>query len=108
MRWTADGTHQATCIFEAACFHQAIKPVCRCGHASTFNPHGLWWLFQQRHWDDRFAEARLHFWCRVCGIRTRRKIMSVRIETAKPSAVDVILPWPDEREWKRAVRRFRA
>jgi hypothetical protein len=108
VRWTAQGTHQATCIFEAACFHQAIRPVCRCGHGSSFNPHGLWWLFTRRHWDDRFSAARVRFWCRLCALRTRKKVTPTRIETPSISAADLILPWPDEGEWKRAVRRFRA
>lgn len=108
MRWTAQGTHQPTNIFEAACFRWAVKPVCSCGHSSAFDPHGLWWLFQKRHWDDRLAAARVRFWCRVCHARQKRKVHAVRIELVKPSATDFELPMPDEREWKRAVSRFRA
>lgn len=108
MRWTTAGTHQPTCIFEAACFHRAVKPVCRCGHSATFNPHGLWWLFQQRHWNDTFTSAGARFWCIVCAIATRKKVKAVRIEIVRPSEADIVLPWPDEREWKRAISRFRA
>src|SRR3546814_1180914 len=64
MRNTRDGLRRATHIFEAAAWHYALKPVCRCGHSATFNPHGLWWHFQKRHWDDNLRDARRRFWCR--------------------------------------------
>lgn len=108
MQWAADGTHKPTCIFEAACFGYAVKPVCRCGHSSTFAPHGLWWLFRKRHWNDRFTEARARLWCRSCQAAKRGKVRPVRIEYVRRSEADFALPLPDEREWKRAVSRFRA
>lgn len=107
MRWTAEGTRQPTCILEAALWHYAVKPVCRCGHSSTFDPHGLWNHFDKRGWCDSFPDARVRFWCRVCGVRTRRKVRPVTIEIAKAPKVDVVLPMPDEREWRRIVSRLR-
>src|SRR3546814_20156731 len=72
MRNTRDGLRRATHIFEAAAWHYALKPVCRCGHSATFNPHGLWWHFQQRHWDDnlRSDERRVgKEWVSKCRYR---------------------------------------
>jgi hypothetical protein len=108
VRWTGDGIRQPTCIFEAAAWHYAVKPVCACGHSSTFAPHGLWWHFERHGWDDSFAATRRYFWCRVCGIATRKKRHPARIETTSVSALDIALPLPDKRIWKRAVSRFRA
>lgn len=108
MLWNPDGTRQPTCIFEAACWHYAVQPVCSCGHKSTFDPHGLWWLFECRRWDDSFAKARERFWCRFCAARFKKKYRAARLEVVKRSACDMTFPMPDEREWKRAVSRFRS
>lgn len=57
------GTH----IFEAAAWHYTIKPVCgACGHHALFDPHGLWWLFECKGWDDRLTLAAKRFRCVPC------------------------------------------
>lgn len=53
MRWSSDCLAIPTTMLEAALGHFLVKPVCACGHSSMFDPHGLWWHFRQRHWDDR-------------------------------------------------------
>jgi hypothetical protein len=57
---------QATSLLEAALWHYAIKVACRCGHAAAFNPHGLWWHFERRGWDDKLRLIPARFWCRAC------------------------------------------
>ncbi|MDE2403801.1 MAG: hypothetical protein KGM17_03675 [Sphingomonadales bacterium] len=108
MRWTSHGVRQPTCLFEAAVFHCAVMPVCACGHAACFAPHGLWWHFHRRQWDDRFGEARRRFWCRRCRAALGRKIAPLRIEAPHLTAEAIALPPPDERAWRRAVSRHRA
>ena len=108
MAWNRDGTRRPTCILEAALWHYAVQPVCRCGHKSPFNAHGLWNHFDKHNWSDDFADARLRFWCRVCGARTRRKVRPVTVGVVKMSDADVQLPLPDEREWKRVLSRYRS
>lgn len=105
---TTDGGRRAARIFEAAAWFRAIKPVCRCGHSASFNPYGIWWLFERRMWDDDLRRARERFWCVRCRERTGSRVRPVGIELVEPRADDIALPMPDEREWKRAVSRFRA
>jgi hypothetical protein len=106
--WTKDGQHRATHVFEAAAWFRAIKPVCRCGHSATFNPYGIWWRFECRMWDGNLVKACQKFWCVRCGARTGKRVRPVRIELVDPSPDDIALPMPEEREWKRALSRFRA
>jgi hypothetical protein len=106
--WTKDGQRRATHIFEAAAWFQAVQPVCRCGHSAAFNPYGLWWRFERKGWDDHLGKARARFWCIPCSRQTGKRVRPVRLELVKPTDADIKLPMPDEREWKRAVSRFRA
>lgn len=105
--WTKEGTRRATHIFEAAAWHYGIKPVCACGHSAVFNPHGLWWHFQKRMWDDHLGKARAHFWCRPCAFRTGRRVRPLRLELVAQRTDDIELAFPPDHEWKRAVSRFR-
>ena len=106
-RWTAEGELKATYLVEAAAWHQAIKPICQCGHSATFNPHGLWWHFEKRGWNDQLSEVRRRFWCTMCRSRSRHKVIPVRIELVRANAADIELPWPPEDVWKRQARRMR-
>lgn len=107
MRWSRDGLMEPTCILEAATLHKTVMPVCRCSHSARFEPHGLWWHFERRRWDDGLVAARSRFWCRVCSSAQHRKVRPDRLELADWAAGDFELPWPDERIWKRAVSRLR-
>jgi hypothetical protein len=101
-----DGIPVATNLFEAAAWHKAIKVTCRCGHTVTFDPHGLWWLFERKGWDMRFGKMREHFACMVCRDERPSAGRPIRVEPVD-GAADVSLPMPPEREWKRALTRFR-
>src|SRR3546814_11620206 len=103
MRNTRDGLRRATHIFEAAAWHYALKPVCRCGHSATFNPHGLWWHFQKRHWDDNLRDARRRFWCRQCAFNSGRRVRPLRIELVAESDADIRLEMPCTRPEERRV-----
>lgn len=96
-----------TRILEAATLHQSTRVSCACGHAAQFQSHCLWWHFTRRLWDDRFAAAKARFWCRRCASSLRRKVRPSRIEPVLPAESDVVLGWPNEGEWKRAVQRLR-
>jgi len=96
-----------TCLLEAATLQKAVKPICTCGHSATFDPHGLWWHYKRRGWDDRLSAARDRFWCRVCRSRLRRKVRPIRLDLVKPGPLDLKLPWPDDRIWKREMARVR-
>lgn len=96
-----------TCILEAATLGKSVVPICRCGHSARFEPHGLWWYFERRGWDDRLSAARLRFWCRLCGSQRRDRVRPVQLKLISWASGDLELPWPDERIWKRAVARLR-
>lgn len=106
--WTGDGQRRASHLFEAAAWYQAVKPVCQCGHSATFDPYGIWWRFQCKMWDDSLWKAREKFWCSRCKARTGKRVRPIRLDLVKPGPEDIRLPMPDEREWKRALSRFRA
>lgn len=74
----------------------------------AFNPYGLWWLFERRMWNGELRNAREKFRCSRCAAQTGLRVRPARIELVAPSETDIALPMPDEREWKRAVSRFRA
>lgn len=101
-----DGIPVATNLFEAAAWHKTIKVTCHCGHSVTFDPHGLWWLFEQKGWNMRFREARQYFACKPCGLDRRAKVRPSKIEPVSGMA-EITLPMPPERELKRAQSRFR-
>ena len=104
MRQNRDGTRTATNLFEAAAWHENIRVVCSaCTHSAVFAPHGLWWLFHCRHWDDRLSEVAKRMKCRM-GKRGCRGRATISLCS---NTVTIQLPQPDEREWKRAVSRFR-
>ena len=100
----ADGTRTATNLFEAAAWHNQVHVKCTaCLHYAIFAPHGLWWLFHCRHWDDRLGAVGKRMRCRFgklpCNGRGKVSL------TDRPATIT--LPDPDEREWKRQVSRFR-
>lgn len=101
-----DGLKVPTTIFEAAAFHYDVKVSCRCGHSAVFAPHGLWWKFYRKGWNDNFIDARERFYCRTCWMAAKGKARPIRIESVKQLIV-IELPLPDERVWKREQRRFR-
>jgi len=88
-------------------WRQSVRPICACGHSASFDPHGLWWHFERRGWDDYFEAARKRFWCIVCLSAHRRRYRPVKIELVKQSDRDIVLPLPSELEWKRLLRRVR-
>ena len=107
-RYDRDGSRIATTIFEAAAWHNAIMPVCsQCSHSAIFDPHGLWWRFHRKGWNDNLRAAVERFWCLRCrerlGIRVRPRVLELVRETRDMNC----LAMPPEREWKRAIKRFR-
>ena len=101
-----DGLPHATNLFEAAAWHKALCVTCSCGHSATFDPHGLWWLFERKGWNMRLADARRHFICSACNNAGRMGMRAARIEAVGGTG-SIRLPMPDEREWKSALSRFR-
>lgn len=106
MSTNRDGLREATNIFEAAIWHRSVKVECRCGHTAYFQAHSLWWRFKKLCWSDEFRDAPGRFYCSRCMAIHRRKVWP-RLVEASTEPADITLPMPDEREWKRAIQRFR-
>lgn len=106
-RYTSDGLRLPTTIFEAAAWHYSIRVSCsRCANASIFDAAGLWWHFHSKCWDEHFAAAPQRFYCMACALGGLPRVRPRRLEAVKDKPV-IVLPLPSDRDWKRAVRRFR-
>jgi len=84
-----DGLPVATTLFEAAVWHFAIKPVCRCGHSAAFNAHCLWWRYARLEGNGSLRAMQLRFWCRKCSREQSRRVRPIRIELVGESATDI-------------------
>jgi hypothetical protein len=103
-----DGIRVSTTIFEAAAFGEAVKVLCsRCPNAVVFDAGGLWWRFHCRGWDDSFGQARHHFFCLKCAIGGLPRVRPGKLEAVRERPAIALQPDPPEREWKRALKRFR-
>lgn len=103
-RFDESGGRIPTTLFECAAWHTNILAICRkpqCRRVAIFNLHQLWWRFHRKGWDDRLSIVGDRIICKACK-------SSAAVSTTKTRAPTVELPWPDEREWKRAAGRFRA
>ena len=100
-RFTRDGLRVPTTLLEAAAWHYGVVARCRCGHEGVFDPHALWWRFERRGWDDGLVGVRQRLRCGRCGARP-----FVTWDKQRPATVH--LPMPDERDWRRALSRFRS
>ena len=109
MQHTKSGIPRATHIFEAAIWHYAVQPVCRCGHHAKFDAGLLWYRFYRKGWDDNLRKACRHFWCRQCAWSSGRRVEPLRLEVVNWDKDAIcIKERVDEREWKRAIRRYRS
>jgi hypothetical protein len=104
-RFDKSGARIPTNLFECAAWHVYIQVICRrpqCRRVAVFDPHQLWWRFERKHWDDGLDRVGDRMRCSACGASGSVSTLRGAVE------VTVTLPWPDEREWKRALTRFRA
>lgn len=101
-----DGLKVATTIFEAAAWHYTVRAICRCEHFGLFDPHGLWWYFNRKGWDDDLQRARRRLFCSRCCHRTGRRVRPVDLTLTRDPPV-INLPLPTQSEWRRALSRFR-
>jgi hypothetical protein len=108
----ADAAYQEarlTCIVHHALYQWNIRLTCRaCRHARVFEGHQLWWLFHRRRWDDQMKSIGHRFYCGRCCNTDCRKIKTPAWQRTKDPPTGVALAWPDEREWKRAISRYRS
>jgi hypothetical protein len=106
-RYSKDGLKIATCIFEAALWRYSVRVSCRCRNTAYFEPTSLWWRFHQKRWEDAFWAAKERFVCLRCMHKTGAKVRPIGMEQSATAATITLPGFPDEREWKRMVNRFR-
>lgn len=95
-------------LFDAAVRQKSIKLTCaRCKHICIFDGHALWWLFQRRGWQDRFADVQRRCVCIVCSYNGGTKVRHPHLELVDETPTDTRLKMPSELDWKRELRRRR-
>ena len=109
-RFMADGSKQATNLFEAAAWQYAVRVSCGwCTHMAVFDPHALWWLFHRKGWDDHLPAAARRFTCIPCRQNWQMQAKgAARISLVREAPTVTSLPLPPEHEWKKAINRFRS
>ena len=103
-----EGQFTPTTIFEAATRHHRLMVICTiCQHWAVYDPHQLWWLFHRRGWSGIFSDAKKRFGCTQCRLPKGRRPRAAEIVLTDRAVTVNGLPFPDEREWKRALSRYR-
>jgi hypothetical protein len=100
-KFDCDGCRVPQTSFEAAAWRYSIVADCKaCRARGVFHAAALWWLFERKGCDTMLGAVARRLRCRACGGRAR-----LSVSHAVPT---VILELPGERDWKRAVSRFRS
>ncbi|QYE37041.1 hypothetical protein KZX46_21025 (plasmid) [Polymorphobacter sp. PAMC 29334] len=77
-----------------------------CDRCRRFDPYALWWLFEQRGWNDKLTQVAKRFKCLSCSI-VRRRVARSLVTIVDDPPNDDTLPRPDERTWRASVKRRR-
>ncbi|WP_157216078.1 hypothetical protein [Flavisphingomonas formosensis] len=97
-----------THIQHVALYRKNLRLTCpRCGVSKIHNGAHLWWLFQQKRWDDSMRVVPLRFRCGNCFQQGHGRIRP-KVEIVEEDETGPQFPAPDEREWRRMISRFRS
>ncbi len=96
------------CLLHCALYQRTIKLTCpQCSRVRRYDAVALWWWFERHRKDDAIPAALRRFYCSACSRGGRGRIRPhYEITTEKPD--DDQPPYPDEREWKRQISRYRS
>lgn len=95
-------------LFLMALYHWNVRVDCRCRHHRIFEGHQLWWLYHRKLWNDHESVFARRMFCSQCWSARLVKVRPCRWEKTRDEPTGLPLPWPDEREWKRMLRRYRS
>lgn len=95
-----------TDLFEAVLHNETVEVRCACKHSGLFQPHGLWWYFYRKRWPYTYPAMRRFFYCSRCLDRTGQRVKPIHVDRTSGKAV-IVLPMPDEREWRRMMQNMR-
>lgn len=105
-----DRTHigvRLTNLHLCALYRRTITLTCRqCSRVRRLDAVALWWLFACRMWDDRLPRAIGRLCCDPCRAAGTVARFDYEITREPPDADQP--PYPDEREWKKIVSRYRS
>jgi hypothetical protein len=100
--------HRIDSLTTCAIYQKSLRVACRsCLHFSILPAVSVWWLFEQRGWDDGLNQACNRFYCSSCWSRKKERVRDPYLKTSNEKPTADPFPWPDERIWKRMVRRFK-
>lgn len=93
---------------QCALHRRSLKLTCRrCRSVRVLDAVPLWWLFHRRGWPDDLASAAARFACSACRDAGHRSpAPAIQVGRDRPDGPQP--PYPDEREWKRLVSRYRS
>ena len=98
-----------TNLFRLALYRWNIKITClTCNHFRIFQGHQLWWLYHRRAFSDHVRDFPKRLYCSRCLTVSGKRRRTLRWEKTREEPSGPSLPWPDEAEWKRMLRRYRS
>ena len=95
-------------IEHCALHRRTLRLTCpRCRSVRVLDAVALWWLFHRRGWPDDLASAARRFVCSACRESGQLPpAPAIAVSRDQPNGPQP--PYPDEREWKRLVSRYRS
>ena len=106
-----DRTHigaRLRCLQHCALHRRTIRLTCRrCGRERRLDAAALWWLFERKGWNDALPQAIGRLYCQACA-QAGHPRSRFRFEITRETPDADQPPYPDEREWKRIVSRYRS
>lgn len=96
------------CLEHCALHRRTIKLTCpSCGHVRRLDAVALWWLFSKRGWNDGLPRAYRKLYCEACLV-TKGRVFRPVAEITRDPPDERQPPYPDERDWRRLVSRYRS
>lgn len=100
----SEGFHAPHSLNDAGMRGHTVEVRCLvCDWRRRFDPYALWWLFEQRGWNDKLSQVAKRFKCISCSI-ARRRIARSLVMIVDDTPNDDTLPRPDERTWRASVK----
>ena len=95
------------CLLHCALYQRTIEVTCPgCRRIVKFDAVPLWWWFERRGVDDVLSTVMRRFYCTRC--HRAGKVVRPRWRITEDAPDPCKLPYPDEREWKRQISRYRS
>lgn len=96
-------------VEHCALHRRTIKLTCRtCGHVRKFDAVAIWAMFRRRQWAGELEKVPKRFYCGTCWQQHFRRSGVPRMEITDEQPEGPQPPYPDEREWKKLVSRYRS